>query len=290
MSLTAELDPRIHWSIEICNVGDAGRSAVPLLSLNANDSLKTASIGKLFLLGETMRQCEAGRISLLDVIDRDKEQPDDFMEDSGLLYILAQRTLSVADLGVLIGAFSDNYATNLLVEHVGLDAVQRFARENLGYSESNLLDKVRRERSDDMPDDMSRGCAAELCDYMCRLYRGDMVSADASAQIRRWLAADADTSMVSGVFNVDPLAHWPQDAGFALCHKTGTESDVRCDVGLVSDERTGGAIAWAVLANWNKASYGDLRDVVLADMRSIGVKIRETVCETSAERRGLPWE
>ena len=154
MSLAAELDSRIHWSIEIRNVGDADGSAVPLLSLNANDSLKTASIGKLFLLGETMRQCEAGRISLLDVIDRDKEQPDNFMEDSGLLYILAQRTLSVADLGVLIGAFSDNYATNLLVEHVGLDAVQRFARENLGYSESNLLDKVRWERSDDMPDDM----------------------------------------------------------------------------------------------------------------------------------------
>ena len=289
MGCAMQLDQRIHWSIDIRKI--SGTDDQVLVSAHAADSLKTASIGELFLLGETMRQSEAGRISLRDVIDRDHEQPDDAMEDSGLLYMLDQRTLTVADLGVLIGAFSDNYATNLLIGHVGLDAVQRFAREELGYTESNLLDKVRWERPSGvgLPDDMSRGCASELCDYMCRLHRGDLVSEDASRQIRRWLAADADTSMVSGAFNVDPLAHWPQDAGVALCHKTGTESDVRCDVGLVSVADTGVAVAWAVLANWDKAAYGDLRDAALADMRRIGERIREIISEPSGDWGASPW-
>lgn len=280
--------------------GSAGRPGRPLAvdsliyALNPDDSLRTASVGKLFLLAETMRQCESGDISLTDVISRDEERPDDFMEDSGLLYMLAQRTLDVADLCVLIGAFSDNYATNLLVERVGLDAVQRCARDVLGYRQSNLLDKVRWERPNGVwpegIDDMSRGCASELCDYMVRMHCGTLISPVASARIERWLAADADTSMTSGAFDVDPLAHWPGDAGFRLRHKTGTESDVRCDVGVVTCETTGTTVAWAVLANWDKRRYGDLRDVVLADMRALGERIRAFACAANQRERDGIWD
>lgn len=284
-----ELLSDVHWSIAIRDVppepnAPADDAAAPLrvaqrpalFETNPRDQLKTASVGKLFLLAETMRQAEDGDISLDDVVDRDLEQPDDPMEDSGLLYMLAQRTLSVADLGVLIGAVSDNYATNLLIEHVGLDNVQRCARQTLGYTSSNLLDKVRWERPTfpDVPDDMSCGSADELCDYMVRLSCGTLISKAASQQIERWLGADADTSMVSGAFNVDPLAHWPEDAGFRLRHKTGTESDVRCDVGFVTDTATSRTVAYAVLANWDRWQYGDLRDQVLDQMHGIGVRTR----------------
>ncbi|MCH4209353.1 serine hydrolase [Bifidobacterium sp.] len=308
LELTPEMHPDVHWSIMIRDVSKVrleneneggGRASGPtpspsstLFALNPADCLKTASIGKLFLLAEVMRQAEVGTISLVDVIDRDYERPDDPMEDSGLLYMLNARTWTVADLAVLIGAFSDNYATNLLVEHAGLGNVQRCTREILGYRTSNLLDKVRWERppGPQSPDDMSRGCADELCDYMSRLAHGTLISAEASQQIIRWLAADADTSMASGAFNVDPLAHWPSDAGFRLCHKTGTESDVRCDVGLVRAESTGTSVTWAILANWDKARHGDLRDEVLAGMRGLGAKIRRYACAETEQERGGVWE
>jgi beta-lactamase class A len=45
---------------------------------------------------------------------------DDRVEDSGLWYLLDQRDLSVHDLCVLVGAVSDNLATNALVRLVGL--------------------------------------------------------------------------------------------------------------------------------------------------------------------------
>lgn len=284
-----ELDSRVHWSVMVRGVG---AQAPVLFSLNPDDVLKTASVGKLFLLAEVMRQDAAGLIGLDDVIDRDRERDDDYMEDSGLLYLLRQRRLRVADLCVLVGAFSDNYATNLLVEHVGLANVQRCARQTLGYTRSNLLDKVRWESRtpSGLPDDMSCGTARELADYMARLERGTLVGEDASRRIGRWLAADADTSMTSGAFNVDPLAHWPDDAGFALMHKTGTESDVRCDVGVVTSRATGTSICWAVLANWDKHRYGDLRDTVLHDMRAVGERIRAAVTEPDASRRERPWD
>lgn len=285
VSATASgFDPRVHWSVQVTMLGSGtpdAEAGITLCSLNPWDSLRTASIGKLFLLGEVMRRHEAGNLSLDEELSRDREAPDDYMEDSGLLYLLRQRTLAVGDLCTLVGAFSDNYATNLLVEHVELDAVQRFAHTDLGYRGSTLLDKVHETRPQgtwpEAPDDMSHGCAAELCDFMTRLHHGTLVSPAASRQILRWLAADADTSMTSGAFNVDPLAHWPSDAGVRLAHKTGTESDVRCDVGLANGVQSGTTVVWAVLANWDKARYGDMRDAVLADMRAAGERIRRVV-------------
>lgn len=265
---------------------DPSSSAGVLAEQEPRASLKTASVGKLFLLAEIARLAVAGRLDLGEVLSRDDESPEDPMEDSGLLYLLRQRSLCVADLCVLVGAFSDNYATNLLVGRVGLEAVARCSRDLLGYRTSSLLDKVRWTRDPSMPDDMSRGCAAELCDYMARMHAGRLIGPRESALVERWLGTDADTSMLSGVFGVDPLAHWPDDAGFALRHKTGTESDVRCDVGVVSSATTGRTIAYAVLANWDRG-LGDLRDVVLADMRRCGESIR-TVLEAPVVPRTNP--
>lgn len=274
------LDARVRWSVSVRFVDSSPQTRV-LCEHDPDVSLQTASIGKLFLLAEIARRSVAGDLALDEVVSRDDESPEDSMEDSGLLYLLRQRSLCIGDLCVLVGAFSDNYATNLLVGRVGLDAVRRCSRDLLGYRTSALLDKVRWTRDASMPDDMSRGCAAELCDYMARMHAGRLIGPRESALVERWLGADADTSMVSGAFGVDPLAHWPDDAGFALRHKTGTESDVRCDVGVVSSRSTGRTVAYAVLANWDRG-IGDLRDVVLADMRRIGDAIRATLVAPSA--------
>lgn len=282
------LDSRVRWSVSVRRVGSSSAAGV-LYEHDPGMPLKTASVGKLFLLAEIARRMVARDLDPGEVISRDEESPEDPMEDSGLLYLLRQRDLCIADLCVLVGAFSDNYATNLLVGRVGLDAVLHCSRDLLGYRTSALLDKVRWTRDASMPDDMSRGCAAELCDYMARMHAGTLIGPEESALVERWLGADADTSMVSGAFGVDPLAHWPSDAGFSLRHKTGTESDVRCDVGVVGDGFTGDAVAYAVLANWDRG-LGDMRDVVLADMRRIGDAIRtqieSPVAQAPADSRG----
>ncbi len=75
---------------------------------------------------------------------------------------------------------------------------------------------------------------------MARLHRGDIVSPEVSARVLRWVAANADLSMVAAAFGLDPLAHAEPDRGITLINKTGTISTVRADVGIVAASRRGG--------------------------------------------------
>ena len=80
-----------------------------LASLDARRVLRTASVGKLFLLVEAARQAAAGELALAG---RVRWRDDELVQDSGLWYLLDQRELAVGDLCLLVGAVSDNLATN----------------------------------------------------------------------------------------------------------------------------------------------------------------------------------
>ena len=88
------------WSILVTDVG----SGAPLVALDEHRPLRTASVGKLFLLVEVARQAAAGELDLTELV---AWQDDERVEDSGLWYLLAQRELSVHDLCVLVGAVSE---------------------------------------------------------------------------------------------------------------------------------------------------------------------------------------
>lgn len=235
----------------------------PVARLTPDRVVRTASIGKLFLLLCAAEELAAG--------EQDPDEPltpgpDDEVADSGLWYLMRQPELRFADACLLVGAVSDNRATNVLIESLGLEAVHELTRR-LGYENSALLDKVRNDRTPDLPPTLSYGSATELSDLMCRLAGGPSASGGASGlvgegrdgggivpEVRElvngWLATDTDMSMVAGGFGLDPLAHVEADAGIVLRHKTGTISDARCDVGWARSQVTGRGVAWAVLVNW----------------------------------------
>ena len=253
-----------EWSILVTDVADGS----PLVAFEEHRPLRTASVGKLFLLVEAARQAAAGE---LDLTERVEWRDDERVEDSGLWYLLDQRELSVRDLCVLIGAVSDNLATNVLLRVVGLDAVAATTAA-LGYTDSGLLDRVRDERGPADPPTLSVGTAADLADLMRRLRRHEVVDRDVSRTVLGWLGANTDLSMVASAFDLDPLAHAEPDRGVRLVNKTGTFSTARADVGVVEGPRA--AVAYAVLANW---SAGDPRDAVLDDMRELGRAMRRHV-------------
>lgn len=244
----------------------------PLLEHESTRPLRTASVGKLFLLIEVARQAGTGELDLTEPVSW---TDDERVEDSGLWYLMDQRSLSARDLCVLIGGFSDNLATNALVRRIGVPAVTVTSR-SLGYHDSALLDRIRTERGPDVPPTLSVGTAAELCDLMGRLWRGEVITREVSRVVRQWIAANADLSMVAAAFDLDPLAHAEPDRGITLINKTGTILTARIDVGTVTGPRAG--VAYAVLANWAAGPGApDLRDHVLADMRAIGAQLRAYV-------------
>lgn len=206
--------------------------------------LSTASIAKIFLLHAALKMKNNGELRLDERLTRNAAER---VDESGIWYLLDQPDLTIHDVGMLIGAFSDNFATNVLISRVGLDRVAKEV-EALGYKDSALHDFLRWPRPAGAPRRLSSGTAYELSDYMARLSRDELFDPMTSEMMRRWLGAGADTSMVASYFEPDPLAHYYYTRGEWIVNKTGTDSSVRADTGIAfTRERR---VAYAVFANW----------------------------------------
>lgn len=235
--------------------------------------LRTASIGKIILLLETARLLDIGELDPAVMLSRG----DDPVGDSGIWHTLATPALPVGDVAALVGAVSDNLATNVLLRQIGLDAVDR-QRVALGLVDTRLLDKVRAHRLPTHPTTLSRGRADELSDLVCRV----ATTASHGARVRGWLSGNTDLSMVASAFDLDPLAHRAGDRPpYALWNKTGTDSSVRADIGWVAVAEPGEAgvppaYGYAVLANWDP-ELGDRTAAVLAAMREVGLWVRRRI-------------
>jgi beta-lactamase class A len=263
ISNTVGTTPDVTWSICIRDAG--GRQ---LAQHNSDASMETASVGKLLLLAEVARQCVEGSMDCYELLDRN---PAVHVADSGIWQHLHAQRFSVHDLCVLVASVSDNLATNVLLNRVGLDSIQALCG-TIGLAKTALLDRVRDHRGSDDVWTLSVGSAAELSDFMCRLAAKRLISQSVSDRLNRWLATGVDMSMVASAFGLDPLAHSEPDRGFCVRNKTGTDASVRADVGTI--ERNGTRYSYAVIANWDAAGP-DWRDTVLAGMRSIGEVLRD---------------
>ena len=124
-------------AISVCLM-DALTGAV-LAADAADDIHRTASIGKIVLLAEVAVRFVDGRLSRAEQLIR---TADDAVADSGLWQHLATDSLSAADCAVLIGAVSDNLATNVVLRRVGLISVSERGR-TIGLTHTALLDRVR---------------------------------------------------------------------------------------------------------------------------------------------------
>jgi beta-lactamase class A len=262
-----ELDERVTWSIRVV---DAGTGAV-LAEHTPDQQCETASIGKIFLLIEVARRLAEGSLSADQIVPIPAAH---VVEDSGLLYRMRDQRVSVWDAALLVGAFSDNLATNALIALCGLEEVRAVA-PSLGYADTALHDYIRSERTPDLPWTPSFGTGAELADVMRRLGAGDVISPEVSEQVLTWLAANADTSLVADSLLLDPLAHVePEYQDMVLRHKTGSTSFARIDTGHLTGPAA--TVAYAVAANW-KGSEVDLRAPVIDAMRAIGERLRAHV-------------
>lgn len=234
--------------------------------------VRTASVAKVFVLIELADRLARGELDAGQLIDRRDTQP---VFDSGIWHAMSVDRLPVTDVAVLVGAFSDNWATNALIGACGLDRIQARAL-GLAPGGSMLHDYVRNERSGEMPETLSDGCAQDWAMIMQRLHYADGIDGAVCRRVLAWLAQDADLSMVAGAFDLDPLAHDTEDLGLRLWHKTGTDLGVRADVGVLRSAST--VASYAVLCNWPATDVSpQTRRAVHSTMGQIGDEIRSAV-------------
>ncbi|HTL41558.1 MAG TPA: serine hydrolase [Pseudolysinimonas sp.] len=246
---------------------DSGRV---LVAIDERIVLPTASIGKILLLIEVSARLTERDADAYGILDK---TPRDAVGDSGVWQHLQAPSLPIADLASLVGATSDNLATNVLLRQVGLHAV-RERTESLGLLRTALLDLVRDSRGPDDAPQLSVGSTAELMWLFAGLARGDIVDNLTSSRVLGWLSLNADLSMVASAFGLDPLSHRGSDHGLLLVNKTGTDAGVRAEAGVLRGPRAG--VAYAVSVQFNDSGIA-ARLRVLDAMRTVGFDLLEYV-------------
>lgn len=246
------------------------QTGLTLVSIDDRIVLPTASVGKILLLIEVSARMTAKDFVGYGILDK---TPDGSVAGSGLWQSLQAPALPVTDLAALVGATSDNLATNVLIRQIGLDAV-RARTESLGLARTALLDLVRDERGPDDAPQLSVGSTAELTWLLTALSRGQVVDRATSERVLGWLSGNADLSLVASAFGLDPLAHREADHGIRLINKTGIDFGVRSEAGLLNGPRAG--VAYALTIQFADTSL-TTRLAVLDSMRVFGLDLLEYV-------------
>ncbi len=254
----------VRWSVEIEVNGIRVAAHEPDLVL------PTASLGKVLLLITLAQEFAAGTVWREEPCEPDDDQR---VGDSGLWQWLSVNSFTLNDLAVLIGAVSDNQATNVALARVGIDRVQQTADE-LGLNSMALLDRIRDERTQAHPVAPSVACAGEAAYLMYRLAVAEGLDVPVAAEVVHWLSLNTDLSMVASEFGADPLAH--ANAPVRLFNKTGTDVAIRADAGALM-ARDGVVVSYAALAQWD-CDGADHSAVVMHDMAAIG-KVIQTMAQ-----------
>jgi len=213
-----------------------GRMGVAIALLNTDETVlynaeqvfPSASVIKVAVLAEVYRQCAEGSLDLgrrltLGAAAR-------VMGSGVLAHLRDGLTLTVEDAAKLMIIVSDNVATNMLIDLVGVEAINATLRR-LDLRGTVLRRKV----SFDLPGSFADTTPGDMLRLFTLLDRRELVSAAASEAMLAILKDCAADSMIPRYLPINPYA---EELGRPLppvevAHKTGAISGVRNDVGLV---------------------------------------------------------
>lgn len=211
---------------------------------NPDDVMPTASLIKLPVMAEVYAQSEAGRIKLDDLVVLRK---DDQVPGSGILtdHFSPGASFSLRDAVRLMIVYSDNTATNLVLDRIGIKSVnERMA--GLGLKETRINAKVFKGSTTSVDPARTKQyglgstTAREMLTLLELLHKGELISADAS------------TAMLEHLKKCDDKDKFPRylPKGVTAAHKTGSVSDARTDAGLLIFKE--GPVALVVLTSQNE--------------------------------------
>lgn len=204
------------------------------VALNADTPVPTASVIKLAVLFEALKQVQGGTVHFDDKLTLKK---DDQVGGSG---VLAQfdtpLTLTLKDALTMMVIVSDNTATNLVIDHLGLDNIDRRIQW-LGLHDTWLYKKVFRPVTGPVPPDqpkfgLGKTTAREMAGIIQRFttcnLNGPGTPAAPSAQDRQ--ICDTAMDMLKNQTDRDAV---PRYLPYDVANKTGALDDVRNDVAIV---------------------------------------------------------
>jgi beta-lactamase class A len=212
--------------------------------LNADEPMPTASLIKLAVMIETYQQVAEGKISLSDPVTLHKS---DKVPGSGILtdHFSEGATFPLHDAIRLMIVFSDNTATNLVLDKIGIGATAK-RMETWGFRNTKIHAKsFRSETTSVFPERSKRfglgsTTAREMVGILEKLDAGKLVSPEACQEMLGHLKKCNDRDKFTRFL--------PEET--VVAHKTGSVSDVRTDAGIIY--LRGGPLALCVLTEKNE--------------------------------------
>jgi beta-lactamase class A len=232
VSNTAAAKQQVLWQKLEATVTDVDRKldgvlGVAILDLNsgqkfelrASDVFPQASSIKIAVLAELYRQAQTGRLKLTDLYT---VQAGDLVADSDIMNGLTPGVtrITLRDLATMMVAVSDNSATNVLIDRVGMDNVNALI-DSLGLPHTRLRRKMMDlKAASEGRENVST--PAEMMVLLEDLYRGKVLNKEMTDDFFKVLSTHKGSFI-------------PRDLpeGLKIANKPGELEGVRNDSGVV---------------------------------------------------------
>jgi beta-lactamase class A len=228
-----------------------GKVAVAVKNLDTGESFRyhadepmvTASLIKFPIMVETYRQAAEKKVDLGKMITLQKS---DKVPGSGILtsHFSEGTTFSLRDAVHLMIVFSDNTATNLVLEEIGIGSTAA-TMEKLGYPNTKAHSKVFRRDTSVFPErsktfGLGSTTASEMVRLCEALHRKELVSPEASAEMIKHMEACDDKDKFPRFL----------PPGTKLAFKTGSLDAAKTAAGILTTPA--GPVALCVLTDQNE--------------------------------------
>jgi len=224
-------------------------------SHHADEPMPTASLIKFPVMVEAYRQASLKKIDLNTVVTLRKQ---DKVPGSGILtpHFSPGAKFSLEDAVHLMIVFSDNTATNLVLDATGIGATAA-TMESLGYPNTKIHSKVYRRDTSVFPErskkfGLGSTTATDMIRLLETLHRKELVNREASEAMLAHLRACDDKDKFPRFL----------PATTKIAFKTGSVDDARTAAGII--ECPAGPVALCVLTNknvdrrWGRENAGNL--------------------------------
>lgn len=180
--------------------------------------IKSASMIKVFILSYLFEKVDKGELSLQDIYVL---KPSDKVGGSGVLYGYESGSiLSIDTLARLMISESDNTATNILIDKLGLENINSYLLKQ-GYMDTQLNRKMMDLIAIDKGIE-NYTSAKDLGDWFLKLAKGELASDFANKKMIHYLLEQTDTECISLAL-----------PNRVIAHKTGELARVYHDGGII---------------------------------------------------------
>ena len=236
-----------------------------VLEFNADERFPTASCIKVPILIEVWKQALEGRFLLDDLLELTSAN---MTTGTGVLLDLTPGLrMSVRDVALLMIVVSDNVATNMLIDLVGLENVNRTLRA-MGFVSTQLRGKVDWSVLDQDNYMLGVSTPREMGEIIARLAEERVLTPTACREMMSVLGRQQYTDMIGRHI---PYSRYYRQRDMKqealLASKSGGMPGVRNDIGLVTTD-SGAFVFAGMTTDCADLRYGEINEASILVARS----------------------